>query len=203
MTHSGSHISRLIAAARQAQPGAVDELLVIYRDYLRLVARTWIDTALKAKADPSDMVQETLIAAHANFKQFRGGTEKELVGWLRRILARNLAMLARRYRSERRQTAREVSLDALLSRSSAALESFVADPGVRPSDAYERRERAVVLANALAKLTDDHRDVIVLRNIEELDWTEVAEKMGRSRSAVRMLWTRALKQLRTHIKDQP
>lgn len=203
MTQSGSHVSRLIAAARQAQPGAIDELLAIYRDYLSLVARSWIDTALKAKADPSDMVQETLIAAHANFKQFRGGTEKELIGWLRQILARNLAMLARRYRAERRQNTREVSLDALVSKSSAALESFVAGQGTMPGDAYERRERAVVLADALAKLTPDHRDVIVLRSIEELDWMDVAERMGRSRTAVRMLWTRALKQLRTHIKDQP
>jgi RNA polymerase sigma-70 factor, ECF subfamily len=202
MKPTGSQISRLIAAARQEQPGAVDDLLAIYRNYLRLLARTWIDTAIKAKADGSDMVQETMMAAHASFDQFRGGTEQELVAWLRQILARNVAMLSRRYRAERRQAKREVSLDALLHSSSATLDSFVADEASSPSHAYQQRERAVVLADALAELSSDHREVIVLRSFQELEWDEVAEKMGRSRNAVRVLWARALKQLRNHIQDR-
>jgi RNA polymerase sigma-70 factor, ECF subfamily len=82
------------------------------------------------------------------------------------------------------------------------LDSFVAGHASSPSRAAQRRETAVVLADALAELSPDYREVIVLRSIEELDWDKVAEKMGRTRNAVRVLWARALKQLRTHLEDK-
>ena len=61
---------------------------------------------------------------------------------------------------------------------------------------------SVVLADALADLSADSREVIVLRSIEERDWDEVANKMGRSPGAVRLLWARALKRLRPLIESR-
>ena len=58
------------------------------------------------------------------------------------------------------------------------------------------------LAEALANLSDDHREVIVLRNLEQLAWNEVARRMERSVDAARMLWTRALKQLRPFLESR-
>ncbi len=54
----------------------------------------------------------------------------------------------------------------------------------------------MVLSDALAELGPDHRSVLVLRHLQELDWPEVAARMGRSPGAVRMLWARALRELR-------
>lgn len=200
MHDAGSDIARLIDSARRGMPSALNDLLPIYRNYLRLLAQTWIDKAIQAKADPSDMVQETLLNAQAKFAQFRGTTEAELIAWLRQILARNIAMVMRRYRAGRRQATREKSLDAMLHSSSAALNSFIAAEASSPSHSLQHRETAVLVADALAELSDDHRDVIVLRTMEDLGWDEVAEKMGRSPDAVRVLWARALKQLRARLK---
>jgi hypothetical protein len=88
MGHPDTDVSRLIDHARQARPGALDQLLTTYRNYLRLLARTGIDASLRGKADPSDLVQEALLKAHRHFGQFRGKTEAELAVWLRQILAR-------------------------------------------------------------------------------------------------------------------
>ena len=77
MASEGGNVSRLIRDARQAAPGALDQLLASYRNYLRLLARTGIDQSLQGKADPSDLVQETLLKAHQHFGQFRGRTEAE------------------------------------------------------------------------------------------------------------------------------
>jgi RNA polymerase sigma-70 factor, ECF subfamily len=203
MASASGNVSRLIQDARQKAPGALDQLLASYRNYLRLLARTGIDQSLQGKADPSDLVQETLLKAHQHFEQFRGQTEAELAAWLRQILARNLTDLVRRFRiADARQVARERSLDEMLTNSSAALNNLLAGHGNSPSQSAERREMSVVLADALADLSADSREVIVLRSIEERDWDEVAEKMGRSQGAVRLLWARALKRLRPLIESR-
>jgi RNA polymerase sigma-70 factor (ECF subfamily) len=194
-------VGQLIREARHDRPEMRERLLESFRNYLKLLARTGIDKSLRGKADSSDVVQETLLKAHRGFGQFRGQSEAELAVWLRQILARHLADLTRRYRSaEARQVGRERSLNDLLGASSAALANLLAAGGASPSQSAERRELSVVLADALAELGDDYREVIVLRSIEERDWDEVARRMGRSAGAVRMLWARALKALRPLIE---
>lgn len=199
---SQAPITEHIAAARQARPGALETLLDLYRNYLRLAARTSLDTAVQAKADPSDMVQETIIKAHQSFDQFQGSTEAELVAWLRQILAHNIRDLVRRYRAGARQVSREVSLDDVLHSSAEAIDQFVASEQSSPSHSYQRRETSVVLADALAELSPDHREIIILRSIQELDWPQIAQRMNRTPDAVRVLWARALRQLRPLIEQR-
>ena len=68
-----------------------------------------------------------------------------------------------------------------------------------PSQVAVQRESAVRLADALSRLPEDYQTVLLLRVFEELPAEEVAEKMGRSAGAVRMLWVRALARLRKEI----
>jgi RNA polymerase sigma-70 factor (ECF subfamily) len=201
MARPDASIDRLIDAARGDAPGALDRLLESYRNYLRLVARTGLDAALRGKADPSDLAQEVLIKAHRHFDQFRGRTEAELVAWLRQVLARNLADLARRYRvAATRTVGRERSLDDLIATGSKALGALLASNGQSPSHAAQQRELSVVLADALSELPADYREVLVLRTLEGQGWDEVALALGRSPDAVRVLWARALKKLRPLIE---
>jgi RNA polymerase sigma-70 factor (ECF subfamily) len=201
MTTSGTDLCRLIERARREEPGALDRLLDSYRNYLRLLARTGIGAALRGKADPSDLVQEALLRAAQRFGQFRGATDAELAGWLRQILARCLADFVRRYRTGGRRARREQSLDQLLDRSSQVLEQMAAG-GASPSASAERRDLGLVLSDALAQLSEDYRDVIVLHHLEGLTWDAVGRRMGRSAGAARMLWTRALKELRPLLDEQ-
>jgi RNA polymerase sigma-70 factor (ECF subfamily) len=202
MTTSGTDHRRLIDRARRQEPGALDRLLDSYRNYLCLLARTGLDTWLRSKADPSDLVQDALFKATLRFADFRGATDAELAGWMRQILARCLADFVRRYRTKSRRATREESLDQLLGRSSEAMERILAVNHSSPSASAERRDLGVVLSDALAELSEDHRDVIVLHHLEGLGWDEVAQRMERTTGAVRMLWTRALKQLRPLIDEQ-
>jgi RNA polymerase sigma-70 factor (ECF subfamily) len=199
--HKAPAPEALIADAQRGDQRALEQLLECYRNYLRLLSRTSLDNELGAKVGASDLVQETLIKAHARFDQFRGRTEKELVGWLRSILARHLVDLVRRFElNAGRRLARERRLDAAIGRSSMALARFVAARGESPSAEAQRRELGVFLADALSQLDPDHREVIILRNLEELDWKEVGRLMNRSPDAARMLWTRGLMRLRPLIE---
>jgi RNA polymerase sigma-70 factor (ECF subfamily) len=203
MDKRGADVSRLIAAARGADAEALDLLLGAFRNYLKVLAQTGLHAALRSKADPSDIAQETMLRAAKYFAQFRGATEAELAGWLRQILARYMANLARHYQgTDARRVDRERSLEEMLAASSAALGQLSAGSKGSPSRAAQIRETSVILADALTELSEDYREVIVLHNLEELDWSEVAQRMNRTPSAARMLWARALKQLRPLLEDR-
>jgi RNA polymerase sigma-70 factor, ECF subfamily len=191
----------LIQRARDGERSARERLLESHRNYLRLLAYTGMGEGLRDKADPSDLVQETLLKAHASFLDFRGRTEAELAGWLRQILARNLIDFGRRYYgTEARQASRERSLEDMLDQSSLALGKLIPAGGSSPSEHAQRRELNLVLADALADLSADYRQVIVLRSLEERSWEDVAQRMGRTTGAVRILWARALTRLRPLIE---
>ena len=197
---STASIPALLDAARRGDRAAAGELLQRYADWLRLLARLQIDRGLQAKLDASDVAQQALLEACRALPQFRGTTEAELIAWLRSILAGVLGDAFRRYHAtQARDPAREVSLEAELDGSSRRLGQLLADTGPSPSAEAVRHEQGVLLANALSRLPEDYREVIVLRNIEGLSHEEVARRMGRGIGAVRMLWVRALSRLRREL----
>jgi RNA polymerase sigma-70 factor (ECF subfamily) len=197
---------QLLAAAREGRRESLGTLLELYRNYLYLVARTQIDLHLQAQVSPSDLVQEAFLEAYRDFGQFRGRSETELLGWLRRILVHNLARLVeRQVRAQKRNVRREISLDErlkTLEKSAARVEAALLCQGSSPSAQAQRRELAAILADQLAKLPISHREVIVLRNLEGLTFDEVARRMGRTSGAVRVLWMRALERLRQLLKKE-
>lgn len=198
LDHTASSVAKCIRLAREGQSDALAQILDAYRNYLRLIAATCFARQLRGKADPSDVVQDALVKVHENFHQFRGATERELLAWMRTILARLLTDLHRRFRGAERQVGREQSLEDVVDRSSLALDGLLANRHDSPSSRARQREQSVLLADALARLGPDDREVITLRNLLELEWEEVARRMGRSADAVRMLWTRAVR----HLGDQ-
>ena len=164
--------------------GALDRLLDSYRNYLRLLARTGIDASLQGKADPSDLVQDALLKAPQHFDQFRGATDAELAGWLRQIL-RPLPGRLRPPLPDRRAAAPAASsrwTNCWTARRRRS-ERILAANGTSPSASAQRRDLGVVLSDALAELSDDHREVIVLHHLEGLDWDEVAQAHGPQRRA--------------------
>jgi RNA polymerase sigma-70 factor, ECF subfamily len=197
---------RLLAEARQGNREHLGALLELYRNYLHLLARTQIDLHLQGRASASDVVQETFLDACRDFPQFRGGTEKELLAWLRQVLVCNLGRLVRQQLgTQKRDARREVSLEqrlTALEQSSAAVEAALVGRLSSPSAGAERRERAALLADRLGQLPPDYQEVIVLRNLEGLAFEEVARRMGRSSGAVRIAWVRALERLRRLLPEE-
>lgn len=194
----------LLAQARGGDPVALGQLLEGYRQYLILLARLQIGRAVAVKVAASDVVQETFLEAHRDFAQFRGATGRELAAWLRQVMARNLANTVRRYRGTRQRDLRlEQQLVAALDRSSDSLAATLPGRVESPSAAAVRTEGAVFLAEALARLPQDYREVLVLRNLEERSFAEVSERMGRSVDSVKKLWARGLAQLRRMLPEEP
>jgi RNA polymerase sigma-70 factor (ECF subfamily) len=195
---------RLLDDARGGDLDALGKLLELYRDDLTLLARFQVGARIRGKVDPADLVQETFLEAHRDFGQFRGTTDREFAAWLRRILAANLANLIRHYFGTQR---RDMNLERELIESFSEL-SRVSDRGLMarqesPSQHASRREQAVILAEALRGLSDDYREVIVLRHLEGLSFPEISHRMGRTEDSVKKLWARALARLRRGMRTGP
>ena len=191
---------RLIADARAGEGTALGRLLEAYRNYLRLLARLEIGRRMQSKVDASDAVQEAFLDAHRYFPAFRGTAEGQFAHWLREILAGVLANHVRRYvGTQARDVRLEQQIAADLDRSSMMLDRGLAAAQSSPSEQAARHEQAVVLADALAALPDDYREVIVLRHFEGLTFPDAAARMGRTVDSVEKLWMRALVRLRQQL----
>ncbi len=178
----------------------MDDFLERYRAYLGLLARLQIDPRLRAKIDLSGVVQQTLGEAHHVLREGDGHTDEERLAWLRKSLANNLKDELRKLNTGMRDIRRERSLDAALNDSSQRLEDWLTASGLSPSAQMARAEEAVRLAAALATLPEAQREALVLQHWHGWKIAEIAEHLGRTRTAVAGLLKRGLAKLREELQ---
>jgi RNA polymerase sigma-70 factor (ECF subfamily) len=193
-------IARWLPEARAGSRQALGDMLEAYRAYLLLIANRQLDPELRAKGGASDLVQETFLEAQRDFAQFHGDSGDELQAWLRQLLLHNLANFARHYKDAgKRAVAREVAIDT----PSGAQERGLPSDTPSPSGQAMAQEQAQALRQALERLPEDYRQVIVWRYQEGRAFEEIAEKLGRSENAARKLWFRAVERLEQEMKGSP
>lgn len=147
------------------------------------------------EADAAEAVQDAYVSAFRNLGTFQGGSQ--LSTWLHRIVV-NAALMKRRSRGRRH----ERSVEDLLPR----FDDTGHRTGVEPAwdetadELAERAEVRVSVRRHIEELPDDFREVIMLRDIEQLDTQEAAEVLGISAAAVKTRLHRARMALRTLLE---
>ena len=193
-------IERMLMLAKAGDTAILGGLLNHYSNYMKVLCHARLDPRIRGRVDASDVVQESILEAYRDFTGFEGNTSAEFTGWLRKILVHNLARVIEFHlQAAKRDVRQERLIDDLttsVNRSHGRFESMLAHTGRSPSSHADHQERLEALANAIAGLPPVYRDVIVLRHIEGLPFSEVALQMDRTPGATRMLWMRALEQLR-------
>lgn len=188
-------IAKLILAARGGSSDALGELMKSSRQYLLFIANSEFPPELQPKGGASDLVQQTQMEAFQAFAGFRGETGDELLGWLRQILLNNLRDFNRQYQGvEKRQVDREVPLESAADGRIA--QQLVADQS-SPSGRLQNAEQLQKLENAVAQLPDDYRQVVVWHHRDGYSFEEISERLDRSVGAVRKLWSRAIRHLKS------
>jgi RNA polymerase sigma-70 factor (ECF subfamily) len=170
--------------------------LALLRDYLLILARMQVPGALRARIDPSDLVQETLLHAHRDRDQFQGTTTAQTAGWLRKILSCRLID-----RMRRESLSPCVSLDQALDRSSARLAEFLAADQSTPSARLSTAENELRVARLLARLSEAQAEALVLRHCEGWPVEKIGRHMGRSPVAVGGLLRHGITKLRALAED--
>jgi RNA polymerase sigma-70 factor (ECF subfamily) len=172
-----------------------------YRSYLGVLARLQFDSWLRAKVDPSDIVQQSLLEAYRDRDQCTGKSEAEKAAWLRQILARNLADEIRKYRRAKRDARMERSLYEAIDASSCRLEAWLAHQPV----SYDHAEHSALLlrlAEALDQLPTDQRQAIELHYLKGLESSKIARQFARTEASVAGLLRRGLKSLRASMQAE-
>lgn len=170
-----------------------------FRPYLELLARLQSNARLRAKFDPSDIVQQSLLNAIQAIGDYRGRTDAELAAWLRQILAHQIANAARDFGREKRDVRREFSIQADLDHSSARLDAWLAADQTSPSQRAMHAEQGFALAAALAELPEAQREAVTLHHLADWTLAQVGEQLGRSPAAVAGLIKRGLRALREKL----
>lgn len=183
----------LLQAAQNGCEQSRGRLLDLCRRYLLSIANRDLESGLRPKVAASDIVQETLIEAQRDLPDFAGQSEQELLAWLRRILQNNLTDNRRRYfQTAKRQLDKEQPLES-------GDDHGVSGP-VTASSIVTRDEDAERMRIAVARLPEDYRRVIELRNWQLKSFEDTGAELGRSAEAARKLWGRAIAHLQQQMK---
>ena len=191
---------RLLDAARTGAPGAVDELLGEFREPLRQVIGLRLDPAVARRVDASDIVQDVLVEANLRLTEYLKKPDMPFHLWLRHLAQDRIIDTHRRHRlAQRRSVDREqaVSRPAWADDSSASLVAQLVANDRTPASEAIRLELQRRLATAVAKLSDDDREIVLMRHHEGLSNQEVARALDLTEAAASMRYLRALRRLRT------
>ncbi|HEX8288225.1 MAG TPA: RNA polymerase sigma factor [Pyrinomonadaceae bacterium] len=148
---------------------------------------------LGSEADARDATQESFIAAYRNLANFRG--EAKVSSWLHRIAVNQCLTVKRRAKTR--------SEDFLSEDESAEDTTFVAPAHLSPLRKTEQNERLTLIRQAIGSLPADLRQVIVMKEFEEMTFQQISEILNLPLSTVKSRLYTALKQLRSKLERTP
>lgn len=172
------------------------QLLERLRPALVIWAETQTPVWVRAKLDPADLVQQTMMEGLKAGDRLAGRPDSEVLSYLRRMLTNNAIDAARKYKP----TIEDISPDAA-AESSRRMADWLAAPDTSPSDRAARNERYEKLAKTLAGLPDAQRIAIEFRYLHGAKVAEIAQLLDRTEGAVMALLHRAMVDLRDVLRN--
>jgi RNA polymerase sigma-70 factor, ECF subfamily len=168
----------LLSAAQQGDPDALEALLVAHREVVFRYGLRYCRTT----EDAEDAVQETLWAAARSIRKFR--RTAAVTSWLFAIVRNTCHRFLRQHRGE------QDLADVL---------PTLADPGDLVENQVAAQQVEAILAVAISKLDADHREVILLRDVEGFTAPEAAVRLSISVRALKSRLHRARSELRASV----
>jgi RNA polymerase sigma-70 factor (ECF subfamily) len=186
----------VVQKLRQGDTDALASFLESHRKQLLAYIDRNLGGPLRAKIEPQDLYQETAVSALRALPEARLG-DRDPFGWLCQIAEQRIIDAHRRFfGAQKRAADREMPLHAPVREGGpAALIDLLVASMTTPSQAFSRDQRSIRLLDALAALPPDNREALRLRYVEGLPSKEIAQKLGKSDGAVRVMLTRSLNRL--------
>ncbi|MCE9593709.1 MAG: sigma-70 family RNA polymerase sigma factor [Planctomycetes bacterium] len=180
-------VGKLIDSATRGETPAVDTLLERYLPGLRAFVRLRAGPAVRAHESASDITQSVCREVLQNLSTFKYGGEAGFKHWLYATALRKLQKRDEHWRTQKREAARVVVDEHALLEAYRSVSS--------PSGRAMAKEELARVEHAFDELGDDEREVITLARVVGLPHKEIAEAMGKTEGATRVLLHRALARL--------
>ena len=171
-----------LALAKRAAQGDRSSLHALVDRHCKPLYRTALGLC-PTQADAEDVLQETLLAAFRGIGGFSG--QASLLTWMTRILVRQAAKVGKKRRRRKLESIEEIA---------------PSDPRLPLSRQTLDEDGRLDFAAALRKLAREHREVVVLREVQGLSYTEIAELLGIAQGTVESRIHRARLELRQHLR---
>lgn len=192
----------LLKQAGSGDDDAVNDLMDRHRESLRRMVEMRIDRALAARVDASDVVQDVLLEASNRLADFLREPTMPFHLWLRQLAKDRVIDMHRRHRgTKKRSVDREQPANQLADQSSLDLAAQLRDHELTPAAAVIRQELQSRFFDAVDRLDEDDREVVLMRHMEQLTNAEVALALEISQPAAGMRYLRAIRKLRTILGD--
>ena len=178
---------------------------VLADEFSRHRLRLWrmvsfrLDSRLRGRVDPDDILQEAFLDAVQRLDHFLANPQTSLFIWLRLIVIQTMQNVYRRHLStQKRDASREASKarDEFGDSTAASITAFLEGQLTSPSQAAMKQEQMAQLDKALVRLSELDQEVLALRHFEELSNAETAEALGIDPKAASVRYFRALRRLK-------
>lgn len=189
----------LLDQVRQGDGLAINRLLERHREAIKQMIDRRMDRGVQRRVDASDIVQDVMLEANRRLGDYLANPTMPFQLWLRHMARDRLIDAHRRHRvAANRSVDREqqVAIVADDDRSQADVVGQVADRELTPAAAATWRELERRFAEAVEKLDEADRQIVLLRHFEHLSTAEAADALGLSKPAAGMRYLRAMRRLR-------
>ena len=183
----------LVALAKDGDESALGQLCAVYGSRVLWLVRLRMGAELRSKLESMDLVQDVLVCALKDLRNFTYKNEGDFVRWLARIAENRLRDNLDKLHADKRDIRKEVRLNThRLTLEDSFVAALYAVDTTTPSAIISKREEFDNLAKAIDTLKPEYREVIVLTKVEGLSYREIGDKLDRSADAARMLFSRAM-----------
>ena len=194
----------LLDRVRQGDTAAVNGLLERHRAAIRRMIDQRLDRVVRKRVDASDIVQDVLVEANRRLGDYLNNPTMPFQLWLRHMARDRVIDAHRRHRvAGTRSLDKEESLDSPVDadHSQTNLAQKIADTELTPAAVATWHELEHRFANAVEKLDEIDRQIVLLRHFEHLSTGDVAEVLGLTKPAAGMRYMRAMRRLRVLLAD--
>ena len=183
----------LITLAREGDRYALDQLCSVYGERIRRIVRLRMSKELRSKLESMDLVNEALICALRDLKEFTYRDEGDFLRWLSQIAENRIRDNIDKLHADKRDIRKESPLDGYTSTGTNALDRVPQlAMSTTPSAILSKREELDRLENAIDRLRPEYREIILLAKIEGLSYKEIADRLSKSTDVVGYLLSRAM-----------
>lgn len=176
------------ALVQQAKAGKYEAFEVLYERHRNLVYR-FVYGMVQRRDDAEDITQDTFVKAYGNLANYRD--EAKFTTWMLKI-ASNLCT------DQARMSQRRTNLEQR--EATSGLDWMTIGNTVDPVEDLEENRRAVVLRKAIMALPEHHRQMIVMRDLEEREYIDIAEVLGCTVGGAKLRVLRARRALRDRVQ---